>query len=95
MKVGNLIFGMVWAFWVADKCFVKFIYSEKTTKFFEISTLLLPYVMPVKRKVEILQNFVAFSEYMNFIQVNPSTIYDKVVPHKLADLFMFEQNNVL
>ena len=44
---------------------------------------------------EISQNFVAFSEYMNFIQVNPSTIYDKVVPHKLADLFMFEQNNVL
>ena len=36
------------------------------TKFCEISTLLLSYVVPVKRKVEISQNFVAFSEYMNF-----------------------------
>ena len=45
---------------------VKFIYSEKATKFWEISTLLLSYVVPVKSKVEILQNFVVFSEYMNF-----------------------------
>ena len=45
---------------------MKFIYSDKATKFFEISTLLLSYVVPVKRKVEILQNFVAFSEYINF-----------------------------
>ena len=46
--------------------FVKFMCSEKATKFCEISTLLLSYVVPVKGKVEILQNFVAFSEYMNF-----------------------------
>ena len=46
---------------------LKFIYSEKATKFFEISTLLLSYVVPVKSKVEISQTFVAFSEYMNFI----------------------------
>ena len=45
---------------------IKFIYSEKATKFCEISTLLLSDVVPVKSKVEILQNFVAFSEYMNF-----------------------------
>ena len=45
---------------------VKFIYSEKATKFCEISTLLLSYIMPVKSKEEISQNFVAFSEYMNF-----------------------------
>ena len=45
---------------------VKFIYSEKATKFCEISALLLSYVVPVKSKVEISQNFVAFSEYMNF-----------------------------
>ena len=45
---------------------VKFIYSEKATKFCEISTLLLSYVVPVKSKVEISQNFVAFSVYMNF-----------------------------
>ena len=46
---------------------IKVIYSEITTKFCEISTLLLSYVVPVKSKVEISQNFVAFSEYMNFI----------------------------
>ena len=46
---------------------VKFIYSDKATKFCEISTLLLTTVHTVKSKVEILQNFVAFSEYMNFI----------------------------
>ena len=47
-------------------CVLKFIYSEKATKFCEISTLLLSYVVPVKIKVEISQNFVAFSEYMHF-----------------------------
>ena len=44
---------------------LKFIYSEKATKFCEISTLFLSYVVPVKSKVEILQKFVAFSEYRN------------------------------
>ena len=43
---------------------VKFIYSEKATKFCKISTVDLSYV--VKSTVEILQSFVAFSEYMNF-----------------------------
>ena len=46
---------------------LKFIYSEKATKFCEISTLLSSYVVPIKIKVEISQKFVAFSEYMNFI----------------------------
>ena len=46
--------------------FLKFIYSEKATKFYEIFALLLSYLVPVKRKVKISQNFVAFSEYMNF-----------------------------
>ena len=41
-------------------------YSEKATKFCEISTLDLFYVVPVKSTVEVLQNFVALSEYMNF-----------------------------
>ena len=45
---------------------LKFIYSEKATNFCEISTLLLSYVVPVKSKVEISQNFVAFSDYINF-----------------------------
>ena len=46
---------------------LKFIYSEKATKFCEIFTLLLYYVVPVKSKVKILQNFVAFTEYVSFI----------------------------
>ena len=45
---------------------IKFIYSEKATKFCEIFNLLWSYVEPDKSKVKILQNFVAFSEYMNF-----------------------------
>ena len=43
-----------------------FIYSEKATKFCEIFTLLLSYVVPVTSKVNVSQNYVAFSEYMNF-----------------------------
>ena len=39
---------------------------QKATKFCKISTLLLTVSTAVKCKVEILQNFVAFSEYMNF-----------------------------
>ena len=42
-----------------------FIFSEKATKFFEISTVDFSYVVKVKSTVEISQNFVAFSEYMN------------------------------
>ena len=45
---------------------LKFIYSEKPTKFYEISTVDLSYVVLVKSTVEISQNSVAFSEYMNF-----------------------------
>ena len=43
-----------------------FIYSEKATKFYEIFPLLSSYVVPVKSKGKISQNFVVFSEYMNF-----------------------------
>ena len=41
-------------------------YSEKATKFCEILTLLLTDTTLNKSKVKISQNFVAFSEYMNF-----------------------------
>ena len=44
---------------------LKFIYSEKATKFCEIFPLLLITVHTVKSKGKISQNFVAFSEYMN------------------------------
>ena len=46
---------------------VKFIYSEKATKFCDIFTLLLTCTTKDKSKVKILQNFAAFSEYMNFM----------------------------
>ena len=45
---------------------VKFTYFEKTSKFCEISSVDLSYVVTVKSTMEILQKFVAFSEYMNF-----------------------------
>ena len=45
---------------------IKFIYSEKATNFCEISTVDLSYVVTVKSTVEISQNYVAFSEYINF-----------------------------
>ena len=66
---------------------VKFIYSEKATKFCEISINYLSYVFPVKYLVEILQNFVAFSEYMNFKkqtnQIRPFGFWEKLADHKL------------
>ena len=48
--------------------YLMFIYSEKATVFFEISTVDLSYVVTVKSTVEISQNFVAYSEYMTFIR---------------------------
>ena len=41
-------------------------YSEKAKKFCKIFPLLLTAVHKVKSKEKISQNFVAFSEYMNF-----------------------------
>ena len=48
--------------------FLKFIYynPEKATKFCEIFPLLLTVCTVVKSEGKISQNFVAFSEYMNF-----------------------------
>ena len=63
---------------------LKFIYSEKATKFCEIFTLLLSYVVPVKSKVKILQNFVAFSEYMNFNKKNQNY---NCKPYKISFLW--------
>ena len=53
---------------------VKFIYSEKATKCCKIFTLLFSYVVPVKSKVKISRNFVAFSEYMNFTKGKAHTV---------------------
>ena len=40
--------------------YIKFIYSEKATKFCEISTVDLSYVAPIKSTVEILKKFAKF-----------------------------------
>ena len=45
---------------------VNFIFSEKATNFCKTSTIDLSYVVTVKSMVEISQNVLAFSEYMNF-----------------------------
>ena len=45
---------------------LKFLYSEKATKFCEIFPLLLSVCTEDKSKGKISQNFVAFSEYTNF-----------------------------
>ena len=45
---------------------VKFLYSKKATKFYEISTIDLTVTTYDKSTVGISQNCVAFSEYMNF-----------------------------
>ena len=68
----------------SNKVALKFIYSEKATKFCEIFPLLidllLSYIVPVKSKVKISQNFVAFSEYMNFIKLTNSPPV-RISPH--------------
>ena len=55
---------------------LKFIFSEKATKFCEIFTLFLTVCTVVKSKLKISQNFVAFSEYVNFIILVKYTDYD-------------------
>ena len=51
---------------LVGKTLLKFIYSEMGTKFCEIFPLILTTVHTVKSKWKISQNFVAFSECMNF-----------------------------
>ena len=50
----------------SGRALLKIIFSEKAFHFFEISTVDLSYVVMVKSTMEISQNFVAFSEHMNF-----------------------------
>ena len=45
---------------------VKLKFCEKDKNLYAITTLDLSYVLSVKSMVEIVQNFMAFSEYMNF-----------------------------
>ena len=50
-----------------------FIYSEKATKFCEISTVDLSYIVAVKSTVDISKKIVAFSENMNFNKAKEQT----------------------
>ena len=62
----------IFFFMKIDKIFVskiKLLNSENATKFCEIFTLLLTAVHTVKSKGKISQNFVAFSEYVNFTAI--------------------------
>ena len=66
---------------------IKFIYSEKATQFWEISTLLLSTVHTIhtdKSQVEIFQNFVAFSEIYELYMRSEFPCFTKfftVFPH--------------
>ena len=54
----------IFVFW--KNTYIKLIYSEKATIFFKISTVDLSYVVPVRSRVDISQNFMALSDYMSF-----------------------------
>ena len=64
---------------------VKFINSEKATKFCEIFPILLNICTVLKSKGKISQNFVAFSEYMNFN--NRTEILKKLTVHMSSPMY--------
>ena len=65
---------------------VKFIYSEKATTFSEIFTLLLSYVVPVKSKVKISQNFEAFSDYTYELYIYRTKVHIFQESYKILEL---------
>ena len=67
---------------------VKFIYSEKVTKFSEIFSLLLTTVHTIKSKGKISQNLVAFSEYMKTIGTNQIKDKTSLVNRKYSSLHL-------
>ena len=54
----------------------------------------LGYLKTVKSKVEILQNFVAFSEYMNFTEIWSIYRHKKVIP-RLTNLYLWKKSYVI
>ena len=69
--VENSIGGVLFYFNFGPSMMLKFIYSVKATKFCKKSTLLLIVCTVVNSKVDISQNFVAFSEYMKLTEEAP------------------------
>ena len=64
-KLGMFQVAMLWFDFTKEFGFKVHIFSaERATKFCEISTIDLSYVVTVKSTVEISQNFVAFLEYL-------------------------------
>ena len=55
--------------------YIKFVYSEKATTILWNLHLILSVCTVDKSKVEISQNFVAFSEYTNFMKKDILTIF--------------------
>ena len=66
--------------------YLKFIYSEKATN--------LVYVVTVKYMVEILQNFVAFSEYMNFMNLSRFWRLPCLIRHFSSMLTLWQHGNI-
>ena len=64
---------------LANEQSLKFIYSEKATNVWDISTVDLSYVVTIKSSVEVLQNFVAFSEIMNFTKLSSELVHKYVL----------------
>ena len=75
---------------------VKFIYSEKATKFYKIFTLLLSICTVGKSKVQISQNFKAFSEHTNFTFIIEYIIHQGPPASGITDTksyhFFFKKN---
>ena len=62
------------------RIFVKFIYSEKATTFFKISTLFLSTLYSTYR--EISKNFEAFPDYMNLVAKIIRELKSHMIPYK-------------
>ena len=76
MQCSQMFYKLVCICNLMQHILLKCVYYEEATKFCLISTLHLSTVHTNKSKVEILQNFVAFSEYMNF---NLNNLWHKVL----------------
>ena len=72
---------------------IKLVYSEKATKFCEISTSLLSTVLTDKSKVEISQNFVAFSEYIGKLYPHGAQLTYNLHRYVVAIYVLFVANN--
>ena len=65
------------SFKICSRCLLlKFIYSEKATKFCKIFPLLLTGTTLDKSKVKISQNLVAFSKYINFTKMVANSLIE-------------------